>query len=150
MTVEKSFFVCFLGFFVHREHQFKEVNSDCQDIYQGRVSTLEKTVASCQQQLPELELSLQVSVLILELDLLLAWFSTWTLMVTLGCEGDVRRVGRIESPTVSTLVLPRVRIIKVMVLCSHGCTAGVFRSGCANSWLQPSWQSYLWCVCLRN
>lgn len=45
---------------VHRrEHQFKEVNSDYQDIYQGRVSTLEKTAASCQQQPPELELSLQ-------------------------------------------------------------------------------------------
>lgn len=42
-----------------REHQFKEVNSDCQGIYQGRVSTQEKTVASCQQQLPESELSLQ-------------------------------------------------------------------------------------------
>ena len=42
-----------------REHLFKEVNSDCQDIYQGRVSTLEKTAASCPQQLPESELSLQ-------------------------------------------------------------------------------------------
>ncbi|KAI1241168.1 hypothetical protein IHE44_0009633 [Lamprotornis superbus] len=42
-----------------REHQFKEVNSGCQGIYQGRVSTQEKTVASCQQQLPESELSLQ-------------------------------------------------------------------------------------------
>lgn len=88
-------------------------------------------MAFCQQQLPELELSLQVSVLTLQLDPPLV--CTGILRVTIGCEGEVRRVGRSESPTVSTLVLPRVHMIRIMVLRSHGCTAGKFGSGCTNS-----------------
>lgn len=127
-------------FVLHREHQFKEVNSDCQGIYQGRVSTQEKTVASCQQQLPESELSLQVSELTSEIDLPLALFSTWILKVTLGLKGDVRRVGRSESPSVCPLL--RARIIRPSI---H-----TFSSACAKSWLQSSWQWYLQCSCPRN
>lgn len=78
-----------MSFGLHREHQFKEVSSDCRGIYQGRVSTQEKTVASCQQQLPESELSLQVSVLTSEIDLPLALFSTWILKDTFQFKGEM-------------------------------------------------------------
>lgn len=51
-------------FVFFREHQYKGVNLDCQDIYQEKGSNLEKTAAWYQQQLPGFEHSLQVSFLI--------------------------------------------------------------------------------------
>lgn len=88
-------FLFFFPFFPNREHPFKEVNSDCQGTYQGRVSTLEKTVASCPLQLPESELSLQVSFSALELDLSLALVSIWILMSHVRMWG--RWVGRSDE-----------------------------------------------------
>lgn len=95
VTIEMTFFFFFFPFFPNREHPFKEVNSDCQGTYQGRVSTLEKTVASCPLQLPESELSLQVSFSALELDLSLALVSIWILMSHVRMWG--RWVGRSDE-----------------------------------------------------
>lgn len=143
-------FVC--SFFFNREHLFKEVNSDCQDIYQGRVSTLEKTAASCPQQLPESELSLQVSVLTLKLDLHLALFGYLdSCESTLRCEEGELEEWEASSPVVSILSLLKLHIIRVTVLHSPGLTVVVLHSvRDVQIHDRNSWQYYLQYPCLKK